>query len=268
MLEKIIRHAEQIAIDAGDWLIENRSLMEAVQYKRNHLDVVTNIDRLSEKRITDQILAVFPQHAIVSEEKQFMHKDYSSIDRDEYCWVVDPLDGTVNYVHDIAYYCVSIGIVKNGELVAGVVYDPNRKELFSAVQGKGAYLNGKRIRTSERSLKESVGHTGYTAADWTTDSPMRYEFSKCYAKLRNIEIAGSAGLDLAYTACGRIDGFWQRGLSPWDIAAGILIVTEAGGQVSAVDGDTFDLKTGSVLATNTIIHEQMIDILSEVTDNA
>ncbi|BBN99872.1 MULTISPECIES: inositol monophosphatase family protein [Sporolactobacillus] len=268
MLEKIVKEAEQIAIDAGQWLVNNRYRMEAVHYKRNHLDVVTNIDQQNEARITERIKAAFPDHQIISEESQFGHTNYSSLDEDYYCWIVDPLDGTVNYVHDFTYYCVSIGVAKKGKLVAGVVYDPNRKELFSAVQGKGAYLNGKRIRVSERSIKQSVGHTGYTAADWSTDSPLRFEFSKCYARLRNIKIAGSAGLDLAYTACGRIDAFWQRSLSPWDIAAGILLVSEAGGRITDFSGQAFDLQQGNIVATNQVIHEKITELLMGGTRDA
>ncbi|WP_445487655.1 inositol monophosphatase family protein [Niallia sp. 03133] len=267
MIQTLKKYAEQIAVDAGKWIVQNRSNMDKIQYKKNHLDLVTDIDRLSEERITRKILEIFPEHAIISEETQSIHKDFTSLDRDEYCWIVDPIDGTVNYVHDIPYYSISIGIVKNGKPIVGVVYDPNRDELFSAGQGLGAYVNGKKLQVSSRSLKESVLHTGYCASDWTTTSPLRHEFAKCYAKSRNIKIAGSASLDLAYVACGRIDGFWQRGLSPWDIAAGILLVTEAGGTVSGVDGSVLDLKTGDVMATNGSIQQQLKTILSEVDED-
>ncbi len=259
--------AEQVAIDAGKWIVENRCNIENIQYKKNHLDLVTDIDRSSEARIIRNIQQMFPEHAIISEEIQSIEKDFSSFDQDEYCWVIDPIDGTVNYVHDIPYYSISIGIVRNGKTVVGVVYDPNRKELFSAGQGIGAYLNGKRLKVSKRLMKESVLHTGYAAADWTTDSPLRQEFAKCYAKSRNIRIAGSASIDLAYVACGRIDGFWQRSLSPWDIAAGVLLVTEAGGAVSGIDGSILDIKKGDVLATNGLIQNQLINILSEAKED-
>ncbi len=165
MLDILLKNAEQIAMDAGKWIVQNRGNYEKVQYKKNHLDVVTDIDRESEARIIRHIQQVFPEHAILSEENQSIDKDFSVISQAEYCWIVDPIDGTVNFVHDEPYYSVSIGIVKNGEPIAGVIYDPNRDELFSAGRGIGAYLNGKKVQVSSRSLRESLLHTGYAASD-------------------------------------------------------------------------------------------------------
>ncbi|MCP1136202.1 inositol monophosphatase [Paenibacillus polysaccharolyticus] len=263
MIETLLRQAESIAIDAGQWIAKQHGSFDLVDYKKNHLDVVTDVDRAAEERINQQIRLRFPEHAILSEEQQAGQTDYGSLDQQSYCWIVDPIDGTVNYIHDVAYYSVSIGIVKDGQLVAGVVYDPNRNELFSAGRGLGAFMNGRRLGVSSRSLQESLLHTGYAATDWTTDSPLRYEFAKVYALPRNIKIAGSASLDLAYVACGRVDGFWQRRLSPWDIAAGTLLVTEAGGTVSDLDGSALNLKEGNILASNGHIHNQLILMINE-----
>ncbi|NGP45537.1 inositol monophosphatase [Bacillaceae bacterium SIJ1] len=263
MIEQLLRRAEDIAVEAGQWVVENKKNYNKVEYKKNHLDVVTAIDVLTEKKIIAAIRENFPTHQIISEESQSSVERFSLMDADDYSWIIDPIDGTVNFIHDIPHFAVSIGIVKNGEPIAGVVYGPQQGELFSAAQGKGAYLNGKKLSVSRRTMKESLVNTGYASKDWTTDSPLQYELKKIYAKCRNIKISGSASLDLAYVASGRVDGFWQRNLYPWDLAAGSLLVSEAGGRLSNVVGETFDMKKGHILATNGVIHDELVTMLRE-----
>ncbi len=225
-------------------------------------DWVTRIDHLSEKTILRIIRGVFPEHIIVAEESPF---DARSGDCQ---WFIDPLDGTVNFIHAFPMFCVSIAMAKKGIMQVGVIYDPLRKELFTAVRGKGAYLNGRRIRvTSKTSLKGTLITTGFPfRAQKQLDLYLK-SFRAVFMKTGAIRRAGSAALDLAYSACGRAGGFWEMALSPWDMAAGALIVEEAGGRVSNFLGKSSYMTDGHIAAGSPLVHAGLVKILKPLFKN-
>lgn len=229
---------------------------QIAQKSRN--DFVTEVDRASEKLIISIIRRDFPEHAVQGEEGGFQPGDGT-------CWVIDPLDGTSNYIHQLPMFSVSIGVRHQNKPVAAVVYDPVHKELFSAEKGRGARLNGRRIRVSPvKKLENALMATGIPFR-------ARNRFEEYIDSLKKISYAsagmrrgGSAALDLAYVACGRFDGFWELNLSPWDIAAGELLILEAGGHITDVWGKSAFLQNGDVLASNTAVHRELLDITSGI----
>ncbi len=226
--------------------------------KKGAVDLVTDIDRKSEELIKNIILSKYPDHDFIAEEGT------KSVNSSRYCWFVDPLDGTTNYAHGFPVYSVSIALVDGDEIIAGCVYNPNLDECFTAEKDMGAYLNGKPIRVSATALlDDSLLATGFPYDIRESDGNNLKEFSIFARKSQAIRRAGSAALDLAYLACGRFDGYWEFKLKPWDIAAGILLVNEAGGKVTSWAGDKCQIKLGEVLASNGLIHEQMLEVLGQ-----
>ena len=227
----------------------------ATEYKGD-VDLVTEADRASEKLIGERLKAAFPDHGVFGEE--------GTRDRleSEYRWYVDPLDGTTNFAHGFPVFCVVLGLERraaglaadaDGEMVAGVIYDPLRDEMFVAERGKGAWLNGRQIRVSKtKTLQESLTATGFPSHK-RHSSPNVHFYQQITLRSHGVRRAGSAALDLAYVACGRLDGFWEFNLNPWDTSAGVLLVAEAGGTVTHFDGGTFTLDSREVLATNGLI---------------
>ncbi len=221
-------------------------------------DFVTEIDKRSEKLIIATIKEHFPGHAIQGEETGLSAGKGT-------LWIIDPLDGTSNYIHQIPIFSVSIGVMENNRMTAGVIYDPVHQEIFWAKRGQGAYLNKKKIRTTQiRSLPDALMTTGipFRARD---------RFDEYMESFRQISLGtvgmrrgGSAALDLAYVACGRFDGFWELDLSPWDIAAGSLILEEAGGTITDMWGREDYFKNGDILATNGLIHKELCQITSVI----
>lgn len=265
IMEQLRTNAENIAVEVGDWIRKQWANIKKVDLKSNHTDLVTNIDRKSEELIMKKIKERYIHHHILSEEQANGQNGFSILaSYDDYCWVIDPLDGTMNFVHNISHYAVSIAVMKNGDPIVGVIYEPNRRELFSAEKGKGAFLNGQPIQVSKQDrLEDSLLHTGFCAPDWNVNSSLQSEFQKGYGRCRYIRITGSSALDLAYVASGRIDGFWQRGLSPWDIAAGVLLVEEAGGRVSGIKNEDYRMKDGNMIASNSKIHLPLYEMLNK-----
>ena len=232
-----------------------------IKYKsKNKLNLVTQVDRLCEKAILAIIRKNFPTHGIWAEESGRATND------SPYTWFVDPLDGTTNFAHSYPFFCVSIALVKDHKLQVGVIYDVLRDECFTAVRGKGAFLNGKRLFVSKTSsLEESLVCTGFAYAVRET----RYNldnFEKFVLKAQGVRRDGSAALNLAYVAAGRFDGFWERGIQAWDMAAGVLMVQEAGGKVNDITGKTFDLMAQNALASNGKIHDKIFRILKKGKD--
>ncbi|MEO6804760.1 MAG: inositol monophosphatase family protein, partial [Edaphobacter sp.] len=235
--------ADGIARQAGALLRGFYAKGVAMEYKGD-VDLVTEADRASEKLIVEKLKAAFPAHGVYGEEGT------RSAMESEYRWYVDPLDGTTNFAHGFPAFCVIMGLERraaglaadaDGEIVAGVVYDPLRDEMFSAERGKGAWLNGKRISVSKtKTLQESLTGTGFPSKK-RHDSPNIHFYQEVTLRSHGVRRAGSAGLDLAYVACGRLDGFWEFNLNPWDTSAGVLLVEEAGGVVSHFDGGKFTL---------------------------
>lgn len=252
-----------IAIDAakeaGKYLKQNLGKVRNIQQKEgSEKNLVTEIDKGSEAIIIDIIKKHFPNHDILAEESGTKYKKTS-----DYRWVIDPLDGTTNYTHGFPVFCVSIGIEHKGELFAGVIYDPNFDELFTAERGKGAYLNGKRISVSKNdALKKSLLVTGFPYNITENPNNAVEHFVKFLMKAQAVRRMGSAAIDLAYVAAGRYEGFWEVALNPWDMAAGALLVLEAGGTMTDFSGKPFSIYNPEVLASNGIVHGEMLDVLT------
>ena len=230
----------------------------AVSFK-GEIDLVTEVDRDSERLIVDALRAAFPEHSFLAEENAYERGSLP------YKWIVDPLDGTTNYAHGFPWFCSSIGLELDGELVAGVIHNPVYDELFTATKGGGAFLNGVRLSVSSRTpLQNSLLGTGFPY-DCATDPANNFAgfiaFQKC---ARGIRRAGAAALDLACVAAGRLDGFWELKLKAWDVAAGVLMVREAGGEVTAFDGSPYDIFNDRIVASNGLIHDEMVTMLSTV----
>lgn len=220
-------------------------------------NLVTEVDRESEGLIVEHLLASFPDHNIVAEEGEYPQGN------SPFCWIIDPLDGTTNYAHGFPWFCVSIGLAVDGKIVAGVIYNPMHEELFTAIENCGAFLNGTRLRVSSRApLHNTLLGTGFPY-DCGTDPVNNFAHFISFQKAaRGIRRAGAAALDLAYVAAGRLDGFWELKLKPWDVAAGVLIVQEAGGVVSTFDGSSYDINNHRIVASNGLIHAEMIAALT------
>ena len=258
--------ASKIAFEAGALLRDFYRKGVATEYKSD-VDLVTEADRASEKLIVERLRAVFPEHGIYGEEGTRTHLD------GEYRWYIDPLDGTTNFAHGFPVFCVSMGLERrvaslapseDGEIVAAVLYDPLRDELFTAEKGKGAYLNGAAIHVSRtRELAEALVATGFPSRK-RRDNPNIHFYQQFTLRSHGVRRAGSAALDLAYTACGRIDAYWEFNLNPWDTAAGALLVTEAGGTMTRYDGSAFRLDSKEVLATNGLLREEMLGFFREM----
>jgi myo-inositol-1(or 4)-monophosphatase len=262
-MQQFIQVAIEAALKAGDILAKHAGRIEKVEFK-NEVNLVTEVDYLSEQAILDIIKRSFPQHGILTEEAGIRRA------RSKFTWVIDPLDGTTNYAHDYPSYCVSIALEKDGEIIVGVVYDPNLDQLFVAEKGAGAFLSkGKnpeqdkrRIAVSQTAeLSQSLLATGFPYDIRTSEVNNLNHFANFYKKAQAIRRAGSAALDLCYLAMGRFDGFWELKLSPWDTAAGSLLVTEAGGKVTDFSGGPFNICMKEILATNGRIHQQMMEVL-------
>ena len=252
--------AIQTARDAGRILAERFGRKIEISNK-SEIDLVTESDLASERLIIDRIRTYHPRHAILAEESGSSGPTDGE-GQSDWRWIIDPLDGTTNYAHGYPCFCVSIGLECNGRLEIGVVYDPLRDEMFSAERGQGAALNGRRIRVSPTpSLSSALLCTGFPY-----DVRERSEFARHFANFimnaQGVRRDGAAALDLAYVAAGRFDGFWEEGLKPWDVAAGVLIIEEAGGRVSNYANEQLNIFTPPILASNGLIHEEMISVLA------
>ncbi len=249
--------AERLARRAGRLLADERPTNLHVEHK-GAVDLVTEMDRRAEEMIVDTITATFPTHAIVAEEGS----DKKA--KSEFRWYIDPLDGTTNYTHGLPIYCVSIALAHAGELVCGAVYDPSQEEMYTAIQRGGAFRNGSRIQVSgESELRKSLLVTGFPYDIRESGDNNLPQFAKFAIAAQAVRRLGSAALDLCWVAAGRFDGFWELKLSPWDMAAGVVFVREAGGLVTDFDGSPYDLHSGRILATNGKIHQQMMTVLAE-----
>lgn len=248
--------AEETAREAAKVLLENLGKVKEIEFKAKN-SLVTEVDKLSEKIIISNIKKNFPTHDIFAEESG---KDLSDSD---YLWLIDPIDGTTNYAHAYPFFSISIALEVKGEVIAGLVYDPVKDEMFTAEKGKGAFLNGESISVSKSDeIKHSHVCTGFMhEVKWMVEANIRH-FGNFIRRARAVRRDGSAALDLCYVACGRFDGFWELGLNPWDTAAAVLIVKEAGGHLCKFNGDAYSIYDKEILATNSIIDEQMMEILS------
>lgn len=254
-LNRIATVAVQAAREAGD-ILQSWSSRFTVSEK-GPADLVTEADIASQKAIVQRVTDAFPEHALLGEEGLSRSGGGSA-----YRWVIDPLDGTSNYVHGFPYYCVSIGIERDGKPVVGVIFDPNRNELFTAVEGRGAALNDVVIRPSRAAALSDAFLVASLPRRAAADDPAVRRFLRAMPVSESVQRTGSAALNLAYVACGRVDAFWSSSLKPWDMAAGAVIVREAGGNVTSLTGQAFSLEMPEILATNgTHLHSAVVDLL-------
>lgn len=225
--------------------------------RKGEIDLVTEIDLKCEEAIIEIIKQTYPGHGALAEEKG------ASLPGHEYKWIIDPIDGTTNYAHGFPVYCSSVALEAKGEIVAGAVYDPTRDEMFSALKGGGAKLNDRPISVSNvKELIDSLLATGFPYTIKTEKINNLSQFGNMSMRAQAIRRPGAAALDLCYVACGRLDGFWEFHLKPWDMAAGVLIVNEAGGKMTGCDGSELDIYNQQMLATNGIIHDAMLEVLA------
>ena len=247
----------EIAREAGALLAKYFERRVTFQLKGEH-DLVTEADRASEQLVVERLRAHFPSHSIVAEEGG------GHTGKSEYCWYVDPLDGTTNFAHGFPMYNVTMALEQSGELIAGVIFDPERNEMFTAERGSGAYLNNRRIRVSKVSkIEDTLVATGFPSQKRHQNVNVHFYYQLAMVT-HGVRRAGSAALDLAYVASGRLDGFWEFGLNPWDMAAGILLITEAGGKCSDMQGGPVTLRGPHLLADNGLVHQQILDLFGEI----
>lgn len=244
-------------LKSGELIVNSISHIQKVSYKGD-INLLTEIDQQVEKLIVENVLAKFQDHSILAEES-------TPIQNSAYKWIIDPIDGTTNFVHSFPVCCTSIACEFNGDLIMGGVYDPFRNELFFAEKNKGAYLNDSLIQVSQnQSIDKSLMATGFPYdRKYFIDYYLRY-MKAMMIRSHGVRRMGSAAIDLCYVACGRYDGFWEFKLNPWDLAVGVLLVQEAGGKVTDMSGGEFDLYGSEVVASNQLIHQEMIDILHPI----
>ena len=255
----MIQLAIESALEAGQFLKESVGQVLQVERKLGQeTNLVTQIDKKAEEIIIGKIKQRYPDHDFLAEESG-SHKKQS-----EYRWIIDPLDGTLNFTHGVPLFSVSIGVEKQGEVIAGVVYEPNLGELFTAEKGKGAFLNKKPIHVSKvDKLIESLIVTGFPYTIQQNPDNAVQHFVNVLMKAQGVRRLGSAAVDLCYVACGRFEGFWEVSLNAWDMAAGVLIVQEAGGRFTDFHGAPSTIYTKQILATNGLVHENLVEILKE-----
>jgi len=253
------RTAIKAAKEAGKIILRYYSKNVDAVYKDNTYDLVTKADIASENKIISIIKNKFPDHSILTEESG------EEIHNSDYCWIIDPLDGTNNFYHKFPMFCVSIALYKKGKPLIGVVFDPLKNEFFCAEKNEGAYLNNKKILVSNvNCLSKSLLVLGFYYERGLLMRKSLGQMKKFfYENVHGIRRTGSAALDLCYTACGRFDGYWELKLNPWDYAAGSLILTEAGGRITNIQGKKYSLMMGNAAASNGKIHKYMIRILNQ-----
>jgi len=256
-LPSYLETAIDVAREASALLSDYAKRRVGFELKGEH-DLVTVADRASEALILKRLQSEFPTHQIVAEESG-NHAGSS-----EYCWYVDPLDGTTNFAHGFPSYNVTLALERSGEMIAGVVADPTRGEVFSAELGSGAFLNGERMHVSKVArLNEALTATGFPSRKRHQNINVHF-FHQVSMLTHGVRRPGAAALDLAYVACGRLDMFWEFSLNPWDIAAGVLLIREAGGICSGMRGDALSLRGNDILADNGLLHPETLELFAEV----
>lgn len=255
------------AAKAGEWIKSKQGNFTQLDTKYSMHDLVTEVDKGAERMIRNLIATHFPTHSFLGEEgvepgPEAASQAIREAADSEYLWIVDPVDGTTNYVHGFPFYSVSIALAHRGQVIVGVIYDPSRDELFLAERGKGAYVHGRKMTVSpEQKLGQSLVATGFPADHLVALPANLKEVAALAPKVRNLRSGGSAALHLAYVAAGRLSGFWERNLSAWDVAAGSLLVEEAGGRVSDMTGEPYHLGVRNIAATNGRIHDELVEEL-------
>ena len=249
--------AVEIAREAGALLAHHFERRIGYELKGDY-DLVTEADRASEQLVVDRLRSYFPSHSVLGEEGGL--REASS----EYHWYVDPLDGTTNFAHGYPMFNVTLALEHASEMLCGVIFDPIRQEMFTAERGSGAFLNGRRIHTSRAArLEEALLATGFPSRKRHENVNVHF-FHQVAMVTHGVRRGGSAAIDLAYVACGRLDGFWEFGLNPWDMAAGLLLVMEAGGRVSDMKGCPADVRGSNIAVSNGLLHDSLLALFAEV----
>lgn len=258
-MHPMLNTATKAARRAGKVIVRHLDQLDRIEIERKgRNDFVSEVDRLAEAEIIQVLRSAYPQHGILAEESGAQAGD-------DYEWIIDPLDGTTNYLHGFPQFAVSIALRFKGQLQHGLVFDPLRDELFAASRGQGARLNDRRIRASHVvHLEDALLGTGFPFRALPKLDLWLLTFRALFARCSGIRRAGSAALDLAYVAAGRFDGFWEMELSPWDLAAGCLLIQEAGGLLGDFKGESNYLASGNIIAGNTHIYPEMHDIISRI----
>lgn len=255
----MLNFAIETARNAGKVLLEKFGRKIQIS-KKGDIDLVTEADLASEKLIVERIKSHYPKHSILAEESG--ESNVLVIEGESrWKWIIDPLDGTTNFAHGYPCFAVTFALEHNGEIVIGITYDPTRDELFAAEKGKGATMNNRPIAVSEtEELSEALLVTGFPYNFKSKENFARH-LTEFLLRSRGLRRDGSAAIDLAYVACGRFDGFWEEGLKPWDVAAGLLLIEEAGGRISFYDGTRYNIYSPPVCASNGLIHDEMLAVL-------
>jgi myo-inositol-1(or 4)-monophosphatase len=258
-MQPLLNIAIQAARRAGETIVRGLNRVHQLDVRaKGQNDFVSEIDTLAEREIIDTVHRRYPQHDFLAEESGQSGQD------SEFLWIIDPLDGTTNFLHGLPQFAISVGLERDGTIVAGVIYDPAKDELFIAERGKGAYLNNRRIRVAARGdLADAVVANGLPHIGKGDHGLYLREAASVMAYVGGMRRWGAASLDLAYVACGRFDAYWERGLNSWDIAAGILLIREAGGFVSDADGGSDPLAKGSIACGNEIMHRELLKLLKK-----
>ena len=255
-LNAILRSVEILSREIGDWMRLQKISASDIEFKSLN-NLVSYVDKEAEKRFVERLSQLLPEAGFIAEEGS------GSYANEEYAWVIDPLDGTTNFIHGIPIWCTSVALLRHKTPLVGVIYDPNQGELFSAAQGQGAWLNGQPIRVSSTtSLAASLLATGFPYDDFGRQKAYMLLLEDLCQSSRGIRRIGSAAVDLAWTACGRFEAFYEYGLNPWDVAAGALIVEEAGGTVTGFSADANPIFGEEILATNGRIHQVLHEKIS------
>jgi myo-inositol-1(or 4)-monophosphatase len=258
-MQPMLNIAIRAAHNAGDFIVRKINKLPDLKVEVKALnDYVSEVDREAEARIIEELLKAFPGHSILAEESGVIEGE------DEYRWIIDPLDGTTNYLHGFPHYAVSIACEHRGRMAHGVIYDPFKQELFSASRGDGATLNNRRIRVANlKTIEGALIATGFPFKNPDQLDEFLKLFNAFFSSVSDIRRAGSAALDLAYVAAGRLDGYWESGLNAWDLAAGALIIREAGGIVTDYSGDGNFLDNGQIVAGNPKIITDMLSTIQK-----
>ncbi len=261
MNDSYLEVAIAIAQEAGKILVEELSRPLELRYKGDEVDLVTQADKRSERLIVERLTTYFPDHAVAAEEGT----GHESASASEFRWHVDPLDGTTNFAHGYPCFCVSIALAQRDTLLVAVVFNPFYNELFTAARGEGATFNGTKIHVSKNAtLSTSLLCTGFPVRNRKASPNLQY-YGDFTQRSHGVRRDGSAALDLASVAAGRFDGFWEFGLQKWDVAAGVLLIEEAGGRVTDFAGNPYHLGGPAILATNGLIHEEMRAVALEIS---
>lgn len=265
----ITEFAKQLAIDAGALIQQQSHRNFNVEEKTSKYDLVTEVDKMCEDFIKEKIAQAYPSHQVIGEESIEELDNLSLLENsDQYLWIIDPIDGTTNFVHGLPGYTVSIALMYQKEFVLGVVYEPHLQELFWAEKGKGAYCHNKQLTVTETDdIEKSLLSTGFPSDIEHARKKVIEGINQIGLRSNNIRSFGSAALHLAYVGAGRLEGYWEYGLNIWDVAAGYLIVKEAGGKVTDISGEPFTTRTKDILASNGKIHDSFYRSLNERSSN-